>query len=80
MRSSVSWAMRPRQTTARSRGSAAMRATRNGRQVAISAGVGLFCGGTQRTALETRQSVSASPSAGSAAKRPLAKPNLVSVA
>ena len=61
-------------------GQRARRAARNGRQVAISAGVGLFCGGTQRTAFETMQSVSASPSAGSAAKRPLAKPNRVSVA
>ena len=64
----------------RSRGSAARRAARKSRQVAISAGVGLFCGGTQRTAFETMQSVSARPSSGSAAKRPLAKPKRVSVA
>ena len=72
--------MRPRQRTARSRGSAAIRAARNGRQVAISAGVGLFCGGTQRTAFDTRQSASTSPSSGSAANRPFAKPNRASVA
>ena len=37
-------------------------AIRNCRQVLISAGVGLFCGGTQCTALPIRQSTSCSPS------------------
>ena len=78
-RSSVSWAIRPRQTITAA-GSGRSRASRNGRQVPISAGDGLFCGGTQRTAFAIRQSSSASPSAGSAAKRPLAKPNRVRVA
>ena len=35
-----------------------MRPIRNCRQVAISAGVGLFCGGTQRTVFEIMQSTS----------------------
>ena len=39
---------------------------RNGRQVPISAGVGLFCGGTQRTALVIMQSTSVRPSSGRA--------------
>ena len=37
-----------------------MRPIRNCRQVAISAGVGLFCGGTQRTVFEIMQSTSSS--------------------
>ena len=65
-RSTLSWAMRPRQTTPASRGRAAMPAARNGRQVAISAGVGLFSGGAQRTALVIMQSMSVRPSSGSA--------------
>ena len=39
---------------------------RNERQVLISAGVGLFSGGTQRTALVMRASTSVSPSSGRA--------------
>ncbi len=39
-------------------GGSLIRAIRNCRQVAISFGVGLFCGGTQRTALEIMQSTS----------------------
>ena len=42
------------------------RPARNWRQVLISAGVGLFSGGTQRTALVIVQSISVSPSSGSA--------------
>ena len=38
--------------------------SRKSRQVLISAGVGLFSGGTQRTALVMRQSTSSSPSSG----------------
>ena len=41
-------------------------ASRKSRQVLISAGVGLFSGGTQRTALVMRQSTSSSPSSGRA--------------
>ena len=44
------------------------------RQVAISAGVGLFSGGTQRTALLMRQSINSSPSSGRASKVPREKP------
>ena len=52
---------------ARSFGIAAMRCARNAsRQVLISAGVGLFSGGTQRTALVMRASTSVSPSSGRA--------------
>ena len=52
---------------ARSFGIAAMVASRNAsRQVLISAGVGLFSGGTQRTALVMRASISVSPSSGRA--------------
>ena len=58
--------MRPSATIARSFGMVAMVFTRNCRQVLISAGNGLFCGGTQRTALLIRQSTSFSPSSGRA--------------
>ena len=58
--------MRPSATMARSFGIAAMVADRNCRQVLISIGSGLFCGGTQRTALLIRQSTSVSPSSGRA--------------
>ena len=51
---------------ARSFGMPAMVAIRNCRQVLISAGSGLFCGGTQRTALLIRQSTSRNPSSGRA--------------
>ena len=63
----LSWAMRPSARMATRRGIAAMRLARNGRQVPISAGVGLFSGGTQRTALVIMQSTSVSPSSGRAA-------------
>ena len=43
---------------------AAISAARNPRQVFCSAGVGLFSGGTQRTALVMRASTSVSPSSG----------------
>jgi len=46
------------------RGIAAMVAERNGRQVWISSVVGLFSGGTQRTALVMRVPISSSPSSG----------------
>ena len=49
------------------RQSAAMRLARKRRQVAISAGKGLFCGGTQRTALVIMVPASLSPSAALAA-------------
>ena len=52
----LSWAMRPSARIARRLGMAAIVAARNGRQVPISAGVGLFSGGTQRTALVIMQS------------------------
>src|SRR5260370_41263803 len=53
---------------------------KNGRQALISAGSGLFCGGTQRTALLIRQSTSLKPSSGRALYTPLAKPYSSSVA
>src|SRR5260370_14754166 len=53
---------------------------KNGRQALISAGSGLFCGGTQRTALLIRQSTSLKPSSGRALYSPLAKPYSSSVA
>jgi hypothetical protein len=56
-----------------------MRDIRNWRQVLISTPTGLFCGGTQRTALVTMQSNSASPSSGRASKAPLAKPYFANV-
>ena len=60
-------------------GIAAMVGARNDRQVLISAGSGLFCGGTQRTALLMRQSTSVSPSSVRARYWPLAKPYSSSV-
>ncbi len=45
---------------------AAIVATRNGRQVLISAGVGLFSGGTQRTRVGDRRIDEARPSSGGA--------------
>ena len=62
----MSCATRPSATIARSLGMVSIVADRNGRQVLISAGSGLFCGGTQRTALPIRQSTSVSPSSGRA--------------
>ena len=50
--------MRPSATIARNSVISAMVASRKLRQVAISAGVGLFSGGTQRTALVIRASIS----------------------
>ena len=44
-----------------------LRYMKNGRQAATSAPTGLFCGGTQRTALVIRQSTSSTPSSGRAA-------------
>jgi hypothetical protein len=61
-----SCAIRPSATMARSFGIVAMVAARNCRQVLISIGNGLFCGGTHRTALLIRQSTSLSPSSGRA--------------
>ncbi len=61
-----SWAMRPSATMARRFFISAIRAIRNCRQVLISTGSGLFCGGTQCTALPIRQSTSLSPSSGRA--------------
>ena len=51
---------------ARSRGISAIVAVRKSRQVVISCGVGLFSGGTQRTALVMRQSSKLRPSSGRA--------------
>ena len=48
-------------------GISAMVECRNVRQVLISAGVGLFSGGAQRTALVMRASINASPSSARAA-------------
>src|ERR1700722_5804845 len=53
----VSWAMRPSVTMARILVISFSVALRKSRQVAISCGVGLFSGGTQRTALGMRQSM-----------------------
>ncbi len=53
---------------------------RNVRQLPISAPTGLFSGGTQRTLLVMAQARSVSPSFGSAAYSPVAKPNFSSVA
>ena len=64
--SALSCAMRPSATMTETLGRAAMRARRKPQQVAISAGVGLFCGGTQRTEFEMMQSTSCSPSSGRA--------------
>ena len=52
----------------------AMVACRKSRQVVISAGVGLFSGGTQRTALVMRASSQLQPSSGRAPYLPRAKP------
>ncbi len=65
---------------ARSFGISAMVGTRKSRQVLISAGVGLFSGGTQRTPLVMRASTSSSVSSGRASKLPRAKPYSFSVA
>ena len=62
----LSCEIRPSVTMARRFGISAMVAARNARQVLISAGVGLFSGGTQRTALVMRASTSARPSSGRA--------------
>ena len=61
-------------------GISAMVASGKSRQVLISAGVGLFSGGTQRTALVMRASTSSSESSGRASKVPRAKPYFISVA
>jgi peroxiredoxin len=50
------------------------------RQVLISAGVGLFSGGTQCTALVMRASIRVRPSSGRASNVPREKPNSLSVA
>ena len=57
-RDDVSWAMRPSITMARSLVISLIVADKKSRQVLISCGVGLFSGGTQRTALVMRQSTS----------------------
>jgi hypothetical protein len=59
--STPSCAMRPSATMARSLGSDSIRERRNALQVLISAGSGLFCGGTQRTALEIIASLKPQP-------------------
>ena len=56
-------------------GIAAISSARKGRQALISGPVGLFCGGTQRTPLVSRQSRNSSPSSARLSYRPLAKPN-----
>ena len=58
--------IRPSVTMARRFGISAMVASRKARQVLISAGLGLFSGGTQRTALVMRASTRISPSSGRA--------------
>ena len=62
-------AILPSATTTRTRGSAAISASRCGRQRAISSGVGLLSGGAQRTAAAMNASVSVSPSSGSLRRR-----------
>src|SRR5262244_3898824 len=62
----LSWEIRPSVTMARRFCISAMVACRKERQVWISAGVGLFSGGTQRTALVMRASTSVSPSSADA--------------
>jgi len=62
----LSCAIRPSAMITDTFGSVAMRARRNPLHVAISAGVGLFCGGTQRTELEMMQSMSCKLSSGRA--------------
>jgi hypothetical protein len=66
--------MRPRASITLRLGNWAMREMRNCRQVRISAPVGLFSGGTQRTALEMMASVSFRPSSGREAYWPVEKP------
>ena len=61
----LSWAMRPSARIAARRGIAAIVAARNCRQVLISAGIGLFSGGTQRTALAIAASTSVEAVVGS---------------
>ena len=78
-RGSPSWAMRPSANSVTRLGRAAMRPIRNWRQRAISSGFGLFCGGTQRTALEIMQSTSSSSSGAAGSCRPRANPSLSSV-
>ena len=63
-RTVLSCAIRPSATTIRNRGREKIACVKYRRQVAISSGVGLFCGGTQRTALTIAQSASLSPSSG----------------
>src|SRR5436190_6218847 len=53
---------------------------RNWRQVLISDGSGLFCGGTQRTELAMRQSTNSSVSSARSSYTPLARPCLSKVA
>ena len=62
-----------------SRGRRSMVAERKGRQLRISSVVGLFSGGTQRTALVSRASTSRRVSSGRASKRPVANPKRISV-
>ncbi len=66
-------------STARSRGMAASSAFRKPLQVLISAGVGRFSGGTQRTAFTMRQPSNSIPSFGSSRNSPRATPNFSSV-
>ena len=69
-----SCAIRPSARISRRRRGPASSPTRNRRQVATSAGVGLFSGGTQRTALVIRQPTSAKPVVGPGREAPAAKP------
>ena len=79
-RTVVSCEMRPSVTMARSFGISAMVGLRKSRQVLISAGVGLFSGGTQRTPLVMRASINSRLSSGRASNTPRAKPYSFSVA
>jgi hypothetical protein len=62
----LSCEMRPSVTTAHRFSISAIVARRKIRQFLISAGVGLFSGGTQRTALVMRASIRVRPSSGRA--------------
>src|SRR5262249_60215724 len=79
VRTVLSCATRPRATMACNFFISPIVGRRKSRQVLISSGVGLFSGGTQRTALVIRQSISSSPSSGCAPYSPRAKPNFRSV-
>lgn len=73
------WAIRPRVRMVLRPCVAAISLFKNSRHVLISSVVGLFCGGTQRTALVMRQLISVRPSSMRLSKVPLAKPNFFNV-